>query len=83
VRQPDGNWLIGRPEELFVEPEVFEALAVVDAVNHESQPLELRLPADRAAREENDRPGIVLNQLLLDLPDQLLAPLHRFRSIAG
>jgi hypothetical protein len=36
-------------------------------------PPQLRPPTLRATRKENDRPGIVLDQLLLDLPDQLLA----------
>src|SRR5262249_12204761 len=60
-------------EALSVEPEVFEALPVVDAVDHQGQPLHRRCPTDRAAREEDDRPGVVLNQLPLDLPNQLLA----------
>jgi hypothetical protein len=46
----------------------------VDAVDHEAKSPELRLPADCAAREEDDGPRIVFHQPALYLPNQLLAP---------
>src|SRR5262249_49422497 len=52
------------------EPEVFEARAVVYAVDHVGEALHLRLPAGRNAAVEDDRPRVILDQLLLDLPDQ-------------
>jgi hypothetical protein len=61
-----------RPPSL-VEPEVLEALAVVDAVDHEAKSLEMRLPADCPARQEDDGPRIVFHQPALDVPNQLLA----------
>src|SRR6266853_5900325 len=74
-------WGLGEPsvsnadarEPLFVEPDVFHAPAVEDAVDHDRQPLHMRLPAGRAAVVKDDRPGAVFRQLPLDLPYQLLA----------
>src|SRR5437899_5577432 len=60
-------------EHLFVEPDVFHAPAVEDAVDHDRQPLDMRLPAARAAVVKDDRPGAVFRQFALDLPYQLLA----------
>ena len=63
---------------LLVEPEVFETLAIVDAVDHQRRPLQGRPLTDRAVRKEDDRPGIILDQLPLDLPDQFAcASQHR------
>src|SRR5215471_1773514 len=45
---------------LFVEPDVLPAIAVEDAVDHQCQPLHLRLPARSAAAVEYDRSGTVL-----------------------
>src|SRR6516165_5207099 len=56
-----------------VEPEVFEARPVIDAVDHVGEALYLRLPAGRNAAVEDDRPRVVVDQLSLDLPDQPLA----------
>src|SRR5437588_7581629 len=58
---------------LFVEPEVFEAPAVVDAVGHDGQVPDLRIPAGRASGVKYDRPGAVLDQALLELPHQSFA----------
>src|SRR5215469_11710736 len=44
---------------LFIEPEVFEAPAVVDAVDHRGEPLDIRLPAGRRSRVINDRSGAI------------------------
>src|SRR5438309_1485635 len=56
-----------------IEPDVFHPVAVVDAVDHCRQPLDVRLGAGPAARVEDDRPGAFLGQPAFDLPDQLLA----------
>src|SRR5439155_4105233 len=56
-----------------IEPDVFHPVAVVDAVDHRRQPLDVRLRAGPAARVEDDRPGALLGQTPFDLPDQLLA----------
>ena len=45
-----------------VEPEVFVAIAVVDAVDHDGEPLHLRVPASRATGVKDDRPGAVHSQ---------------------
>src|SRR6516165_1870373 len=58
---------------LFVEPDVFETPAVIDAVAHDRQPLDPGLPAGCPARVGDDRPDRVLLQFPVDLPDQLLA----------
>ena len=58
---------------LIVEPQVFEARAVVDAVDHQGQPLDPRLPAGGLTGIEDDRANAVVGQLPFDLPDQLPA----------
>src|SRR6516162_11029874 len=58
---------------LIVEPEVFEPRAVINAVDHQGQPLDPRLPAGGLTGIEDDRANAVLGQLPLDLPDQLPA----------
>src|ERR1700719_1938729 len=63
----------GTLQSSVVEPEILVARAVIDAVDHDRKPLQLRLPADRAARIDEDWPGVVLDQFLLDLPHQLFA----------
>src|SRR5438874_1435897 len=44
---------------LLVEPDVFHAPAVVDAVDHRGVVLDLGVPADAAAVEINQRLGVV------------------------
>src|SRR5260370_29235275 len=61
---------------LFVQPEVFEAPAIVLAVDHDRQPFHLRLPAGRCAEVVNDRTRAVLLQFLVDLPDEFAALLR-------
>src|SRR5271167_2324804 len=56
---------------LFVEPDVFEARAVVDAVDHLGHAFHPWLVADGTTRVIEDRPGIVFGQLAFDLPYQL------------
>src|SRR6516165_7320691 len=58
---------------LLVEPDVFHAIAVVDAVDHRGEPLDIGLRASPAARIKDDRQGAVLSQPPFDLPDQLFA----------
>src|ERR1700730_494017 len=55
---------------LLVEPDVLEARAVVDAVDHLGHPLHPWLVADRRARVKEDRPDVVLDQFPFDLPYQ-------------
>ena len=56
-----------------VEPHIFHAPAIVLAVDHDGQPLQLGLPAGRGAEMIDDRPRPVLLQFLVDFPDQLAA----------
>src|SRR5438045_7120628 len=56
-----------------VEPPIFHPPAVVLAVDHDRDALQLRLPAGRGAEVVDDRPGTVFLQLLVDLPNQALA----------
>jgi len=67
--------LLGKMD-LPVEPDVFHAIAVVDAVDHCRQALHIGLLAGAAARIENNRPGALLGQSPFDLPYQLLALVH-------
>src|SRR5258708_36561270 len=64
---------IRRRERLTVQPGVFEAPAVVDAVDHDRQPFDVWLAATRGAVVKDDRPGAVFLQLAVDLPYQLFA----------
>src|SRR4029077_15385306 len=67
--------------QLFVEPDVFHAPLVVDAVGHDRQPFDPGLPAGVADRIKQHRPHRRFRQLALDLPDDVLAlyriSLHR------
>ena len=47
---------------LIVEPEILVPIAVVDAVDHYGQALDLRVPASRATGVKDDRPGTDLRQ---------------------
>src|SRR5689334_21768544 len=73
---------LGRQEEVVgggarwslpIQPDVFEAPAVVDAVDLQQDALDLRRPAGVGDVVADDRPGRVVGQLLLDLPHDLLA----------
>src|SRR6202040_2301707 len=59
--------------ESLVEPDVLHTPIIKDAVLHQGQTLDLRLPAGALSHEEDDRAHRILDQLALDLPDQLLA----------
>jgi hypothetical protein len=56
-----------------IEPEVFEARAVIDAVDHRCQALEVWFAAVRGARIKEYRAGVVFDQFPLDLPYSFLA----------
>src|SRR5271163_2547281 len=58
---------------LFVEPDVFEAPAIVDAVDHDRQTLDPGLPAGAAGRVKDDRSDRSFRQHPFELPDDLLA----------
>src|SRR5467141_211059 len=76
-RRISGTFLCRRGGKgLFVEPDVFHAPAVEDAVDHDRQALDPGLLAGPAAAIEDDRPGVVLRQLALDRPQQPLAPVQ-------
>src|SRR5438132_6360063 len=68
---------------LSVEPDILEAPAVVDAVDHRRAALHIGMPARPGAVVPEDRPGCVLGQPPFDCPHQLLAlllvGLHRFQ----
>src|SRR6516225_10030387 len=59
-----------------VEPEVFKAPGIVDTIRHRHQPFDLRPRAIGVLQIEQDRAGVVLGQLALDLPHQPLALLN-------
>ena len=56
-----------------VEPEILEALAVIDAVELGNEALDLEVMAVGDASVEEDRPRVVVGQFLFDRPHQLLA----------
>src|ERR1700738_5273362 len=64
---------IRRRAGLTVQPNVFEAPAVVNAVDHDRQPFDVGLAAARGAVVKDDRPGRLLPPLPVDLPHQLFA----------
>jgi hypothetical protein len=51
-----------RTKGSVVEPEVFVAVTIVDAVDHDGQALDLRMPAGRATGVKDDWTGVVLRQ---------------------
>src|SRR6516165_8067411 len=76
------RWLGSRPDwRLPVEPDVFQAKVVDDAVDHHCPVPDPRLPAIGEAVVKNDRPRPIFSQPFFDLPHQLLAlpaiALHR------
>src|SRR5712691_9571850 len=56
---------------LSLQPDVFEARGVEDAVDHQRHALHPRLHADRGTDVKDDRPHAVFGEFLLDLPHQL------------
>src|SRR5689334_19746906 len=61
---------------LSIQPPIFHSPAVVLAVHHHRDPLELRLPAGRRAHMIYDRPPEALLQQVIGVLHQLLA-FHR------
>jgi hypothetical protein len=53
---------------LLVEPHIFHTPAIVHAVDHNGQPLYLRLPTGCCAEVINDWPCPLLLQLMVDFP---------------
>ena len=66
-------WARNAKSRLFVEPDVFHAPTVEDAVGRDRQPLDIGLPADGAAPIKYDRPGTVFGKPAFNRPDKLLA----------
>src|SRR5437764_1894858 len=62
-----------RDDSLFVEPHVFEAPAIVLAVGHYRQPLDLGLPAGRGAQVIDDRARQILLQFIIGVPREPFA----------
>src|SRR6516165_5651416 len=56
---------------LFIEPDVLEARAVIYAVYHADQTLDVGSPAGDAGHIQDVRARILFDQLSLDLPNQL------------
>ena len=57
---------------LPIKPNVFKAPAVEHAVDHEGEPLHVRLSASPVSAVKDDRKGIVRRQLPFDVPYQFL-----------
>src|SRR6185437_9259103 len=75
-KQTRGPLPVDRPAgglDLLVQPHVFVTIAVIGAVHHDRYALDIGLPAGRLAAVEDDRSRDVFLQLLVDLPDELLA----------
>src|ERR1700756_4114454 len=79
---PPGSSLLRRSLEsvptilrkpLLVEPDVFHPPSVEDAIDHQDQPLHVRLTTRPAAAVEDDWSGIVVRPLPFDVPHQLLS----------
>src|SRR5882672_3354423 len=58
---------------LLIQPHILVAIAVIRAVHHDGDALDVRLPARALAAVEDDRAGDVFLKLLVDFPNQLLA----------
>ena len=67
---PEGT---GRPNaaRLLVEPDVFKTGAIVNAVDHADQTVDVWPPAGDAGHVQDVRARVFFDQLLLDLPNQL------------
>src|SRR5438270_13707014 len=63
----------GEHFSLLIQPGVFEAPAVENAVDHRRYVLDPRIPAGTEVVAIDDRSGGILGKLPVDLPNQLLA----------
>src|ERR1700730_13784219 len=61
------------PAALLVEPDVFHAPAVVDAVDHDREVPDLGVPADSPTVKKDQRLSLVLRPPALDSPNEPLA----------
>src|SRR4051812_12452203 len=81
TRSPAMRGRTRRPSTLLIEPPVFAAVCVVEAVDHQGHVLDIGLPAGAGAGIEDDRAGDLLGGPAFDRPDHLLAlflvALHR------
>src|SRR5262249_48695526 len=59
---------VAEPHALFIEPDVFHAPAVENAIHHDGQPLDVGLLASAVAVVEDNWPGVVLGQFALYRP---------------
>src|SRR5262245_10605411 len=80
-----GSWLRSARDDSFgtrgslfslVQPYILVAVAVVGAVDHDGHALDVGMPAGRLPHVQDDRPRHVFLNLLVDLPDELLALLR-------
>src|SRR6516162_7671879 len=62
-----------RRRPLFVEPDVFHAPAVEDAVGHQAQVLDPGLPAGADSRVKKHRADLCLGEDPFDLPNNVFA----------
>src|SRR5215831_1847247 len=69
----DANEHAIRRRPLFVEPDVFHAPAVEDAVGHQGQVLDPGLPAGGDSRVKKHRADLCLGEGPLDLPNDVCA----------
>src|SRR3954454_3059191 len=67
------KWLQAALFRLLIEPDILQAPAIEDAVDHQRDALDVRAQAGAARVVKDDRAGIVLRQSALDRPEQLLA----------
>src|SRR5205814_10258579 len=70
----DSFCALQRNARSVVEPSFFHAPAVVDAVDRDRQPFELRVPAIRCRRIEDHWSRHVLGKQALDLPHECVTP---------
>src|SRR5262245_18202177 len=63
----------GSESPLFIQPDVFAAIAVEDTGDHDRQAIDVRLLADPAGGIKDDRPRDLLGQLPFDRLEQPFA----------
>src|SRR6516165_9192224 len=73
LSRPPHHRLLADCGGLLVEPPVFAAIAVEDAVDHHRRIFDVGLPAGRRSLIGDNRPGDILGELALDRQQYLLA----------